>query len=259
MAKQNNTAVTGFRGEAKRLASYLTEVGRPLKHGQCLDAVARVHGARDWNVLAAQAATPAESVPVASPDVVRGRRGDNAPLDMTQATAPLTAAQLWQLTEAGKHFIEIVVAVDFTDLLYGDIQSLNNLVSEKITGNDGALAGLCYSVAHGYGLDASQVGILVVAQVEFDMLDDLPVEKYCLSEGWDHLFPGCRSPRAVRFVLDWETMDMVRVEILTATGYVLASADESADLARSVEDNLSLQSPEDLELVFSDVLPDWAQ
>lgn len=47
--------VQTIKGKAKVLATYLKEIGKPVRHAQALDAMARIEGHRDWNVFAAHA------------------------------------------------------------------------------------------------------------------------------------------------------------------------------------------------------------
>ena len=49
------------KGQARRLAEYLSSLDLTLNHGQALEAVARSHGAPNWNVFSSQAALSDDS------------------------------------------------------------------------------------------------------------------------------------------------------------------------------------------------------
>ena len=62
--------ITQSKLKAKVLATYLREIGSPIKHGQALDAMARINGHRSWNAFSAAEHASAEAAP-ALPDVAR--------------------------------------------------------------------------------------------------------------------------------------------------------------------------------------------
>ena len=49
--------MTDFKNQAKRLRTALSEDGIAVSHARALELVARVHGAHDWNTLAARPET----------------------------------------------------------------------------------------------------------------------------------------------------------------------------------------------------------
>ncbi|SOE00577.1 glyoxalase superfamily protein [Caenispirillum bisanense] len=53
------------KAQAKRLRAHFQAAGRPLSHAEALEAVAALHGRRDWNTFSAAAP---ESPPAAEPD-----------------------------------------------------------------------------------------------------------------------------------------------------------------------------------------------
>lgn len=63
LAKATDT----YKQQAKRLRAFLQEQGRPVSHGEALEMVARQHGFRDWNTLAA--ASTATAAPASAPAV----------------------------------------------------------------------------------------------------------------------------------------------------------------------------------------------
>jgi hypothetical protein len=70
----NKMDISQSKLKAKVLATYLREIGSPIKHGQALDALARINGHRSWNEFSAApasvaplpAAAPVHSLPVLS-------------------------------------------------------------------------------------------------------------------------------------------------------------------------------------------------
>ncbi len=51
-----NTDIDSFKKQARILSEALScASAQPKTHGQCLDLIARMNGARDWNVLLANA------------------------------------------------------------------------------------------------------------------------------------------------------------------------------------------------------------
>ncbi len=57
--------MTDFKNQAKRLRTALAEEGIAVSHARALELVARVHGAHDWNTLAARPGTSAPQTPAA--------------------------------------------------------------------------------------------------------------------------------------------------------------------------------------------------
>lgn len=62
------------KAQAKRLRAHLQATGRPLSHAEALEAVAALHGQRDWNTFAAAAPEPTpEPWPEPEPDSLHPR------------------------------------------------------------------------------------------------------------------------------------------------------------------------------------------
>jgi len=65
---------TDYKTQAKRLRTALADEGIAISHGMALELVARQHGMRDWNTLAAANDRPAEAAaPSAAPFAVGDR------------------------------------------------------------------------------------------------------------------------------------------------------------------------------------------
>ncbi len=60
-----------YKAKAKVLFTYLKEIGKPVARGQTLDAMARLEGCRDWNVLVAQARTKNPATDESRPTAAR--------------------------------------------------------------------------------------------------------------------------------------------------------------------------------------------
>lgn len=50
---RENSSTAPLKTEAKALRKYLAEQGIELKHGKCLEAVARMHGFKNWDTACA--------------------------------------------------------------------------------------------------------------------------------------------------------------------------------------------------------------
>ncbi|WPP02521.1 glyoxalase superfamily protein (plasmid) [Pseudomonas sp. HR96] len=63
------TTIETLKSQAKRLRAHLSESNIPLTHSQVLEAVAVMHGHRDWNTASAIAGPPAEPVQERQPAI----------------------------------------------------------------------------------------------------------------------------------------------------------------------------------------------
>lgn len=64
MTPTSSDGTTHYKIHARRLRDALAAEGIALSHGKALDIVARQHGERDWNTLAARASAAATPEPV---------------------------------------------------------------------------------------------------------------------------------------------------------------------------------------------------
>ncbi|NVJ70618.1 MAG: hypothetical protein HWE08_09715 [Alphaproteobacteria bacterium] len=68
--------ITRAKGRAKRLRSYLSDIGHALSHAQSLEAISKEEGCRDWNTFSAQLRqqtfVQGNNPPVQVGDVVKG-------------------------------------------------------------------------------------------------------------------------------------------------------------------------------------------
>ncbi|NVJ97312.1 MAG: hypothetical protein HWE25_04110 [Alphaproteobacteria bacterium] len=55
--------ITHAKGRAKRLRTYLSDIGQTLSHAQSLEAISKEEGCRDWNTLSARLRQQQASMP----------------------------------------------------------------------------------------------------------------------------------------------------------------------------------------------------
>ncbi|MBP1850855.1 glyoxalase superfamily protein [Rhizobium halophytocola] len=72
-------SIDDLKAQARRLRDAMTAAGTPVSHGRALELVAKSHGARDWNTIAAL-----------------GSRADNRPAAPTTVGAVVTGSYLGQ-------------------------------------------------------------------------------------------------------------------------------------------------------------------
>jgi hypothetical protein len=96
--------------------------------------------------------------------------------NLTPLEKPFSYEQLVKLTSNGTDHVVAVVAVDLGDLVCGDIDLLNNVASEQITGNECGLmdlsfelVGVCPESSHG-GSFSGKAFIRVTALANLDYL-----------------------------------------------------------------------------------------
>ena len=75
MILENNTLpdTQKLKEQAKRLRSTLADAGQVISHAQALELIAKQHGVRDWNTLAALAGRPVSGNRPAGPPVAIGQ------------------------------------------------------------------------------------------------------------------------------------------------------------------------------------------
>lgn len=108
-------ATDGYKQQAKRLRALLKEQGRDISHGEALEMVARQHGFRDWNTLAAAApekpAPPRNAAPPVSVGSLVGGRYLNQPF--VGEVLSVTALADGEHFRISIHFAEPVDVVSF--------------------------------------------------------------------------------------------------------------------------------------------------
>lgn len=104
--------VDDLKSQARRLRDALGAAGTPLTHSAALEMVAKSHGARDWNTIAAKAARTdnAERPPVSVGAVVTGRYLDQPFIGTVLALSRLSDSSYYRIT---MHFDEAVDVVTF--------------------------------------------------------------------------------------------------------------------------------------------------
>ena len=62
MNSRKNSSTDSLKTEAKALRKYLTEQGLELGHSKCLEAVAQMHGYKNWDTVSAEFEAPAPAL-----------------------------------------------------------------------------------------------------------------------------------------------------------------------------------------------------
>ncbi|MBB2791524.1 UNVERIFIED_ORG: hypothetical protein GGD58_000357 [Rhizobium pisi] len=101
-----------LKAQAKRLRQAMNDRGTALTHSAALEMIARQHGARDWNTLAALAAKPnvAAKTPLFVGAHVRGRYLNQPFTGEILSLSALPGGELYRITI---HFDEAVDVVTF--------------------------------------------------------------------------------------------------------------------------------------------------
>jgi len=101
-----------LKHQARRLRQAMAEGGTAVAHSAALELVARSHGIRDWNTVAARepAAKPAQAPQFAVGDTVRGRYLNQAFEGRVLSLTKLPSAGLFRVTV---HFDKPVDVVTF--------------------------------------------------------------------------------------------------------------------------------------------------
>lgn len=119
-----------------QIQAYLAGIGQPISRIQAHEVMARAHGFRNKHTFAASR-RKAEN---AASGVTNHVYCDSVRVEvMAQTSAPLTVAQM----QARAWRFDVVVPVHLD--LFGDVEALNNHVSEFITGEACALEDIGYS------------------------------------------------------------------------------------------------------------------
>lgn len=104
---------TTYKDQAKRLRAALAEDGFAVSHSKALELVARQHGTRDWNTLAA-APAPTQGVPFHVGDRVEGtfngQPAQGRVFGMEQTIKP----DLWRATIAFDPPVDVVTSKLFS-------------------------------------------------------------------------------------------------------------------------------------------------
>ena len=147
-----NSAIATVQQKARRVAAYLERIGRKISHPQALEAMAAAEGHRNWNVYAAVLNTPAQE-----PSLVLGRADaeTGTVLVLGSSDKHLTTAQLTAITNDLEFQLDVVVPVNLWEIANkGDIDWLNDEVSERITGSTCGLESIVYARFHPENADA---------------------------------------------------------------------------------------------------------
>lgn len=107
------TTVSALKDHARRLRTALKETGLEITHSKALELVARQHGARDWNVLAARPDAP-EALPFAVGDAVAGTFNGKPAKGHVHALSRTIKPDLWRMTVSFDPPVDVVTSPHFS-------------------------------------------------------------------------------------------------------------------------------------------------
>lgn len=133
---------SAFKDHARRLRTALREDGIEISHSKALELVARQHGTRDWNVLAARP-DASEALPFAIGDAVAGTFNGKPARGHVHALARTIKPDLWRMTVTFDPPVDVVASPHFSaerrrvELVVG-----KDGKSRRLTGTETGLAEL---------------------------------------------------------------------------------------------------------------------
>jgi hypothetical protein len=173
MKAKKTMKTTSAEAEVKKLSTGIRKVLRGFGHevpqSHMLHALASAQGSSNWHVFKniPKASAPTETSPV--PEM-------NRDIVIKNGDYPLDRGRLKKLVESDGP-ITVVLPVDMEYMFEGDIERLNDEVSERITGSCCGLIDIAYEVAVGYDFGTSQIPLKVLAgDVDFETIDFSPGE-----------------------------------------------------------------------------------
>jgi len=171
------------KDQARRLTDYLHTQDLTVTRTQSLEAIAHaVHG-KPWNVvktleLPEAAATRDARITEASKKVAGRECAETGSMLVLSATAPaLTVDELMNITQAGRYSLDVAVRIEVWDLIGGDIEAINDRVSDAITGSTIGLESIEFyrcdvSDARQFTSSDSDIFLRVVANWNIDSFGD---------------------------------------------------------------------------------------
>jgi hypothetical protein len=103
-----------YKAQARRLRTALADDGVAVSHSRSLELVARLHGARDWNTLAAAAQPKAASAPFAIGDRVTGTFNESPAQGRVIGLSETIKPELWRVTVAFDPPVDVVTSKLFS-------------------------------------------------------------------------------------------------------------------------------------------------
>ena len=103
-----------YKAQARRLRTALADDGVAVSHSRSLELVARLHGARDWNTLAAAPQPKAASAPFAIGDRVTGTFNDSPAQGRVIGLSETIKSDLWRVTVAFDPPVDVVTSKLFS-------------------------------------------------------------------------------------------------------------------------------------------------
>ncbi|MDO8416547.1 MAG: glyoxalase superfamily protein [Agitococcus sp.] len=135
--------------------------------------VSNVTGRKEPRISNGNESPPA----VATPLLVAGRQ-DNVTgtiLVLEHESGSLSHEDLRRITDDGAYYVQIVVSISLSELIDGDIEVLNDTVSELITGNSGDLSDLSFNM-YDRPLSQNQAekqGVYITVTAQWDPMDGI--------------------------------------------------------------------------------------
>ncbi|MCB1428814.1 MAG: hypothetical protein KDJ66_06770 [Nitratireductor sp.] len=121
MTLENNTLPDSgkLKEQAKRLRATLADAGQAISHAQALELIAKQHGVRDWNTLAALAGRPVSGnrpagPPVAVGQTVTGRYLGQEFIGTVHAVASQLMPGRWRITLQLDEPVDVVTFESFS-------------------------------------------------------------------------------------------------------------------------------------------------
>jgi hypothetical protein len=102
-----------YKAQARRLRTALADDGLTVSHSRALELVARIHGARDWNTLAAVQQNGA-GAPFAIGDRVAGTFNENPAQGRVIGLSETIKPELWRVTVAFDPPVDVVTSKLFS-------------------------------------------------------------------------------------------------------------------------------------------------
>jgi len=103
-----------YKAQARRLRTALSDDGHAVGHSRSLELVARLHGARDWNTLAAAPQPNTTSAPFAIGERVTGTFNDSPAQGRVIGLSETIKPDLWRVTVAFDPPVDVVTSKLFS-------------------------------------------------------------------------------------------------------------------------------------------------
>lgn len=201
--------------QAQRLSGYLKTQSITLSRTQSLEAIAQALHGKPWNVVRTLDGTHSSTLVAGRVDAKSGTT-----LVMDETSPPLTSAELMHITQAGQFALDVAVPIGVWELIEGDVDAINDTVSERITGSACGLESIEFSrhTAECVDLPDGKLLLRVVAHWAADADGDLAEEFLPVRFAW--VYPD-------------EDGDFVEASVQLSSGTVFLRAEVPEDVHAS--------------------------